>query len=129
MTIRSLTTRAVAVVAAYAVALQALLGAFGLAVHPAGAGFDPLAVLCVSDRGDPGSGAPVSQDPACPCGAACTMSSCGGSSCGGPDRTGIADLPAPGLVTAASPAPPAAAVGSRRTTAGIRPLPRAPPQA
>lgn len=128
MTIRSPTTRAVAVVAAYAVALQALLGAFGLAMHPAGAGFDPLAALCVSDRGDPGSGAPAGQDPACPCGAACTMSSCGGSSCGS-DRTGTVDLPAPGPVAAASPAPPAAAVGSRSTAAGLRPLPRAPPLA
>lgn len=129
MTIRSPTTRAVAVVAAYAVALQALLGAFGLAVHSAGAGFDPLAALCVSDRGDPGSGAPAGQDPACPCGAACTMSSCGGSSCGGSDRNGTVDLPAPGPVAAASLAPLAAAVGSRSTAAGLRPLPRAPPRA
>lgn len=58
--------RAVALIAAYAVAMQALLSAF-VPVVPAVLA-DPLAVLCSRDAGD-GSGYPAQHD--LPCAAVC----------------------------------------------------------
>lgn len=69
---RGLRYRAVALIAAYAVAMQALLSSFLPAAHaiPDVA----FAVLCLHDRPD-GSGQPVRHD--LPCAAICAAAGCG----------------------------------------------------
>ena len=66
--------RFVALIAAYALALQALLSAFVMAVPATEAA---LTVICSGAAGDNPAGQPVGHDPISSCPASCVMSGCG----------------------------------------------------
>jgi hypothetical protein len=90
---RRLDRKLVALVAAYAVALNILLPVLGV-VLPVASGAPGFAVLCASQGAASDRGAPQKPEPLCPCGASCAMPGCGttGLPCGAP--TGASPAPA-----------------------------------
>jgi hypothetical protein len=94
----------IAIVAAYALALQALLSGWIVVVHAAAAASH--GVICTHDAGAGGSPQKPAQDDACPCGPACAMAG-HGLAYGLPDSPGIVVAWAPSNGNAVAAAEPA----------------------
>jgi hypothetical protein len=75
---RRLDRKLVALVAAYAVALNTLLPVLGLIVLPAASGGLGPVVICSGAGAASDSGAPAKPQPLCPCPGPCAMSGCAG---------------------------------------------------
>ena len=111
------TRRAIALIAAYVVALQAMLLPLSLAVGPFASS------LCAAATADAGSQTPGNHDTGCPCAAGCGMQCCAQTLAGAPQvisvKLGLTRL------SAMTPAPafaPAVRSAARRPQ-----IPRAPP--
>ena len=113
--------RFVAIVAAYALALQGLLSAF--APIPATAAQSPLAVICLGTGGEGGADQPGGHDPNPWCPASCPMPGCGA---GFVPADAIAVELSPQAATVLQGAP-AAAAADRTAVRGPH-GPRAPPR-
>jgi hypothetical protein len=120
--------RFIALVAAYAVALNALLPALALAV-PAGPEAAAFSLICAAARPDStsgGGGAPVEHCPGCLHGMACPMVVCGGLATLA-DESGRVSVPVSGAVAVAFVARPSHVASARQMFAGR--FARAPPSA
>jgi hypothetical protein len=72
---RRVTRSIIAVIAAYAIALQALLTGGAIVAHAAAA--VQASDICAADsHTDNSAGDPIGHQTDCPCGAACTMAAC-----------------------------------------------------
>jgi hypothetical protein len=71
---RRVTGKIIAIIAAYAIALQALLAGAALVAHAAAAA--QADGICVTNASTNSSGHPIGHQTDCPCGPACTMAAC-----------------------------------------------------
>ena len=123
----SLRRRLIALVAAYAVTLNALLPALALA-GPAALEASAFSIICAAplDSTSRGGGTPVEHGPGCLHGMACLMAGCGGiATLGG--ETGRASALVSGAVAVAFVARPSQEGSARRMLDGR--FARAPPPA
>ena len=109
--------RAIALIAAYVVALQAMLLPLSLAAGPFASS------LCAAATADAGSQTPGSHDTGCPCAAGCGMQCCAQTLASPPQVTSIRlGLTRVSVMTPAPALAPAVRSAARRPQ-----IPRAPP--